>query len=230
MSQCPVCLSDVPDEFGLIECHNCGAQLLVHMDGRVEHSSGDPGASSAPQSMEEFLTEQAVEPENEFMAEEIAEDHGDVAPESVDQPEYVDPSDSAEPTEYKEPTEPAAEPNLDFLNEPAAESYSAPSASGSPDLSDVAHFGNSDQSGTREGVLRYNLRINGIDTSDIRDAFREALTDRKFMWDTDSILRSIRQGQVVIPNITASKAFMLVNRLRSLPVDIEWEQYAVTQN
>ena len=73
------------------------------------------------------------------------------------------------------------------------------------------------------------MRVTGIDTVDVRDAFREALTDRKFVWDTDQIVRSIKNGECTLRDVTATKAHVLISRLRTLPVDIEWEQYAIHQ-
>lgn len=105
---------------------------------------------------------------------------------------------------------------------------SAPSPS-SPDLSDVAAFGNSEISGGRDGTLRYNLIIEGIDTADVREAFREAITDKKFVWDIDQILKSVRNGRVLIPNVAPTKGYILVTRLRGLPLKIRWEQYAIQQ-
>jgi hypothetical protein len=99
----------------------------------------------------------------------------------------------------------------------------------SPDLSDIAAFGNSEMSGGRDGTLRYNLIIEGIDTADVREAFREAITDRKFVWDIDQILRSVRNGKVQIQNVAPTKGYMLVTRLRGLPLKIRWEQYAIQQ-
>ncbi|HMN69341.1 MAG TPA: hypothetical protein PKC28_12440, partial [Bdellovibrionales bacterium] len=113
--------------------------------------------------------------------------------------------------------------------DPAPPPYQSASSLSSPDLSDVARFGNSDISGGRDGTLRYKVTVEGVDTSDVRMAFREALTDRKFVWDIDQILRSMRHGQVTIDNVTPSKAFMLISRLRNLPVRVTWEQYAVHQ-
>ncbi|NJL25828.1 MAG: hypothetical protein HC902_12070 [Calothrix sp. SM1_5_4] len=63
----------------------------------------------------------------------------------------------------------------------------------------------------------------------MREAFREAITDRKFLWDIDQILRSIRNGEVVIANVTAPKAYILVTRLRPLPLEVKWEQYGIAQ-
>lgn len=132
--------------------------------------------------------------------------------------------------------EPAAklDENLDFTfdqsePEPPAAVYNSAPAANSPDLSDVAAFGNSDISGGRDGNLRYNLIIEGIDTTDVRTALREALTDRKFMWDIDQILRSIRNGKVNIPNVAPTKAYILISRLRGMPVRVRWEQYAIQQ-
>lgn len=126
----------------------------------------------------------------------------------------------------------AANADYDFDDpgggEPPPPAYnSAPG--NSPDLSDVARFGNSDLAGSRDGALRYTLFIEGIDTSDVRAAFREAITDRKFVWDIDSILRQVRNGEVTIQNVAPSKAYILITRLRNLPIKVRWEQYAISQ-
>jgi hypothetical protein len=107
--------------------------------------------------------------------------------------------------------------------------YVSAASLNSPDLSDIAAFGNSEMSGGRDGTLRYNLIIEGIDTADVREAFREAITDRKFVWDIDQILRSVRNGKVQIQNVAPTKGYMLVTRLRGLPLKIRWEQYAIQQ-
>src|SRR5262245_42386479 len=48
MGICPVCNARVADDFGLIECENCNAQLIVHVDGRVEYSGGQEASHVAP--------------------------------------------------------------------------------------------------------------------------------------------------------------------------------------
>lgn len=99
----------------------------------------------------------------------------------------------------------------------------------SPDLSDIGRFGNSDASAVGEGSLRYNIHVTGIDTADVRSQFREAVTDKKMMWDTEQILRSIKNGEVKLTGMSAVKAYIIVSRLRGLPVEIRWEQYAISQ-
>lgn len=218
MAQCPVCNADISDDFGLIECPSCSAQLIVHVDGRVEASSGEPESVSPPLESPMIGEELESIPEGEFEPEM--------------EPIAVDAEIAAEPAAEADA---AAEAEYSFdqpadAQDPPPQVYAPPPAtSASPDLSDVQAFGNSDSSGGREGNLRYNLTLEGIDTSDIREAFREALTDRKFMWDTDQILRSIKHGRVRIENVSPIKAYILITRLRSLPIHVHWEQYAVHQ-
>jgi hypothetical protein len=202
MATCPVCSNPVADDFGLLECGSCGAQLIIHVDGRVEYS----GSPETPPPDSEA---QPVEP----IQDEVEPPEFDALPPELGGEVVADMFDGTEP--------PAAED--------AAPMYETNKPANSPDLSDLADFANSSESGGREGPLRYNLFFAGIDTSDVREAFREALTDRKFLWDTEQILRSIRQGEVRIMNVSPGKAHMLISRLRNLPVTITWEQHAITQ-
>lgn len=219
MAECPVCQAPIADDFGLIECDHCGAQLIVHVDGRVEHSQAGAEADDSDQRPYAPPPEHLPEPEPEFPPPEP-----DLIPDS--EPEPL-PEFAPEPLE----PEPSPEPTPEYLPEPEPEPevYQVQPEVDSPDLSDIARFGNSDSASTRDGHLRYTLRISGIDTADIRNSFREAITDRKFMWDTDQILRSIRNGEVSISNVAASKAYILVTRLRAMPIKVSWEQYAIHQ-
>lgn len=251
MAQCPLCLAPVSDDFGLIECAKCNAQLIVHMDGRVEYSGAnvsEPITESEPTrapSAPSFdaigdLGTQAVaaevfefgEPPREFDLESVAQEptvHATSADFSSEEPAFVEPPPLPTLNEVHEPAE-----AYDFTTDSAdaaTEMYSThppPAAtSASPDLSDIASFGNSDATSSGEGSLRYNLFVRGIDTADVREAFREAITDRKMMWDVDQILRTIRNGEVRIGNVSAVKAYIIISRLRNLPVHIRWEQYGI---
>lgn len=92
-------------------------------------------------------------------------------------------------------------------------------------MSDVADFGNSSVSQGREGLLRFNIYIAGIDTSDIRAEVREALDDAKFLWDVDAIIGSVKNGELAIKEITPVKSALLVQKLRTISVEVRWEQY-----
>lgn|GEM_PF-1886070 len=247
------------------ECPGCGAQLIVHMDGRVEYQ----GATEAPPEEEAEKSKQGIgefHPEDVMREIDFDMDEKPVAVDPVEANEAtqmrtlarpsdaIDPSDDLAPPpetfesekeflgaadlsaeEVGAPIEPPPESNefmdMDIGGAPAPEAVynSGGPVSSSPDLGDVASFGNSEQSGGREGPLRYNLFIEGIDTVDVREAFREAITDRKLMWDTDQILRSVRNGRVNIPNVAPTKAYILITRLRGMPVQVRWEQYAISQ-
>ena len=247
MAQCPKCSADIVDDFGLTECSACHAQLIVHIDGRVEFSgAGNDEPTAAPEAIyaedigadESFADEPAEEAvaydepyaEDGFEAAETLSDDAAAEPEDMFAAEEDPYAENPDIGSEDEPAEPVVEyPDFDEPEPapPAAHAYVPPADS--PDLSDIAAFGNSEVSGAREGTLRYNVHVTGIDTVDVRDAFREALTDRKFVWDTDQILRSIRDGECWVKDVTATKAHVLISRLRTLPVEIEWEQYAIHQ-
>ncbi len=95
------------------------------------------------------------------------------------------------------------------------------------DLADIAEYGNSPESQAREGLLRFNICLTNIDTSDVRKSVREVLEDPRFLFDVEAILHSIRDGEVKISDVTPVKAAVLIQRLRGLPVGITWEQYAI---
>lgn len=241
MGNCPNCGAVVNEDFGLAECTKCKAQLIVHMDGRVEVQGEEPPPLAAEAELEpppEVFPPQSDEFENQFAAEaeppaesDLNLELGEEAPLALDQALEEEPIEPPPP-----PSEEVVPEEVPFDgNEPVAHSeepqvYRSPGAAAdSPNLSDLADFANSEESGGREGPLRYTLLIAGIDTADVREAFREALTDRKFMWDIEQILRGIRQGNVRIENVPPGKAYILVNRLRNLPLKIRWEQNAIVQ-
>ncbi len=60
MSKCPICHTPVKDDFGLLECPGCQAQLIVHMDGRVEYKGADSGENlqhEEPESVDQTQTD-----------------------------------------------------------------------------------------------------------------------------------------------------------------------------
>lgn len=194
------------------------------MDGRVEYSGAKvvTGEISAVVPEEEFhfgdagpdIDLEGAPTSQIHLDDDKTEIQGDVNFSSPEEPEAA----------------PVVEPPPLPEEEPATEVYQAPTVQDSSDLSDIARFGNSDASSSRDGSLRYNLVISGIDTADVREAFREAITDRKLVWDIDQILRSMKNGEVKIANVPPPKAYILISRLRNLPVNVRWEQYAISQS
>lgn len=120
-----------------------------------------------------------------------------------------------------------------IFNEPESapsEEFNLPSTLSDSNMSDVAAYGNSDISSAQDGAFRYELCLRGIDTSDIRSMVKEILDDEKFLWDADLLLANIQRGELRLNELTAVKAALLVQRLRSLPIEISWEQHAIINN
>jgi hypothetical protein len=261
MSQCPVCGAEITEDFGIVECSGCQAQLIIHLDGRIEHAGSKSGEVTSEDEAivihQEILPEETPEtfefPQEEEEAAEFMEPirEFDAADFSEEIPEEVsDESSDDDATEYSTesppplPGEPisAVQEDAHDLGDPLdvldSHDESGPSESyddgrkkshpvDSVDLADVAKFANSAESGGRDGSLRYTLFIEGIDTADVREAFKEAITDKKLLWDTENILRNIRKGEVKIENVSSAKAHIVVTRLKLLPVSVSWEQHAI---
>ena len=90
-------------------------------------------------------------------------------------------------------------------------------------------FANSELSAARDGPLLFRIVISGIDSKEMRETIREAMTDPRFAWDVGALLSRIDKGNLTIENVAPVKASVLVNRLKRLPVTIRWEQHAVSQ-
>jgi len=172
------------DDFGLMECQQCGASLFVEFDGQVRLRDASQDSVQAPSTVE---------------------------------------SDGSATFAIPESME-------NFPMDPAPEIYTAPASEDSSDqaLGDLEAYGNTEVSSATEGRLCYDLSIDGIDTSELRAAVKEALTDRLFMWDADQLARNIHGGSLKLEKISPVKASVLVNRLIGLPIRIEWVQHVVS--
>lgn len=205
IAQCPVCQSSVPDDFGLIECTKCGAVLFVEFDGKVTARNNE---------RTEVYAETSPEPE-------------------VDVPEFDNHFEATgfEETVLAPPPPPPIEED-EVFEELMPQSIVAPvppPATGEEHMDDLQQFANSPASQGREGLLQVNLVISGIDTADIRNSVHEALTDKKFLWDADGLIKSIHAGRLHIQDLPSVKAAILISRLKSIPVNVSWEQHAIHQ-
>lgn len=204
MANCPSCQNEIAEDFGLVTCAHCGAQVMLEFDGAaVPNPSAEPPLATAnpldasgdfPSDGDVYQSQDESTYSNDFAASELA-------------PAGLATTKSEAPAEL----EPVVEsPNL-------------------ADMGEIADFGNSEESQGREGFLRYNLFIAGIDTADVRVHIAEALSDARFLWDAEQIMSEVKSGELKIAELTAVKAALLIQRLRSLPITIKWEQYAIHQ-
>lgn len=133
--------------------------------------------------------------------------------------ESVQPIPSMATMEFSEPL-PEPPPQVTITRQPSA----------SADLSDISRFGNSEASLGKDGPYIYDVLIWNIDSKEIRENLREALQDKRFGWDSDRIMSSIKQGAVRISQVNAVKAAVLINRIKNLPLGISWEQSMHTES
>jgi hypothetical protein len=117
--------------------------------------------------------------------------------------------------------------------EPEAASFAFAEASqetASEDLSDIADFGNSQESSGKDGLFIFDVFISGIDTKELRESVRESLDDARFVWDVNEVMGTIDQGALELRQLNPVKATILVNRLKGLPLEIHWKQNSITQS
>lgn len=86
---------------------------------------------------------------------------------------------------------------------------------------EISDFGNAD---TQLSSLNYDLHVSGIDTSETKNLFQEAIEDSKFAWDSVEIMKSIKGGKVVIHRISPVKAYLLAKRIQFLDIEKVWKQ------
>ena len=202
MASCPRCGTALKEDYGMSQCPGCGAFCFIDMDGQAS------------------LQDESTEPPP----------GGAAAPTDFDDPieGLIDTSarDVSPPT-----TASPAEPEHDFgsndLFEPVER---APQAFGpANDPLNLNEFANSEVSSAKDGPLLFRVLISGIDTKEIRESIREVLEDPRFAWDSNEIFSKVSKGHLAINDLSPVKASILITRIKRLPVQIRWEQYAITQ-
>jgi hypothetical protein len=74
------------------------------------------------------------------------------------------------------------------------------------------------------GQLLYEIQIEGIDGSKLRNELYEELKDARWGWVAIELMGAIKMGCLVIKDVSAVKASLLINRLKALPLEIKWKQ------
>lgn len=91
-------------------------------------------------------------------------------------------------------------------------------------VGDIERYGNSNS--TNEGPLLYSITISGIDSQELRERVKDALADRRLLFDVDGLMREIKGGKILLREVSSLKTHVLVNQLFSLPLTFEWGQEA----
>lgn len=93
------------------------------------------------------------------------------------------------------------------------------------DLSEIADYGNSPISQAAEGSLFYSVIIEDIDTAEHRHYLKEELSDPKFMWNVEDLMRTIKNGRLELSHVSAVKAAILLHRLIRSELKLSWSQH-----
>jgi hypothetical protein len=208
MAQCPSCSNNTDDDFGLVTCGACGAQFMVDINGQAlaAEVSAVPTATSEQSYVEPVMP---IEAEAAEVAQEVPQQlFPPQAPEDIVRDETMGTSTSTIVTKPRQ----------------------AARQSTNNDMRDIAQFANSESSLGRDGMLRYNIYISGVDTKDLRYEVKEILTDGKFRWNVDDIMTSIVDGEIRLMEVPAVKSALIIQKLKVLPLEIRWEQFSITQN
>ncbi len=111
----------------------------------------------------------------------------------------------------------------DAMPETQIESLTEPSAFG--DLAQqISDFGNSEVQIT---ALNYTLEINGLDSKEDMKAFQETITDSRFGWDANDVMKKLRNGHIILEKLNPVQAFVLYKRIYFLDFDLKWTQHVL---
>lgn len=215
MVQCPKCSTTIDAEFGMVTCPNCQSVVFIEFDGTAKIADDeqiDRSQKAEQMNLQDGEANELPHPDLSAFDEALSESMFTLDPAIV-----------------------ASENPLSQLSQPESEGspQTRPTMVSSEVLSPndplgVTDYANSEFSQGKDGPLLFNLFIEGLDSKEIRDSLREAMNDSRFSWDSAQLLGQIRNGQLLITNVSPVQASILVNRLKRLPLSISWEQHAIT--
>lgn len=238
--KCPLCQSDLQEDFGLIHCSSCQATLMVDIDGQV-HVKDDVASSHTDEKadgVEEHVVlgekegeiqeevEEALEESEVFLKEEPALTE-DVVMEAEEQEEQEEQGEQEaedwEEEEQQEEMRGATEEEVVGKEVVEAKEQEQDERKEEGDLV-VRGKEEKDSSFETQGPFSMNLFFSGIDTVQKKKDFEEILFDEAFLWDVEKIMSSIQKGQLQMEGLSVVKASILVNRIKHLGIQVRWEQ------
>lgn len=305
MVQCTQCHSELDEDFGLVTCQNCGAQLLIEIDGQVVDASAKEasGAESSESSVQKsavqeltqnmlseledidegsvgsdhntgvFSEDEGVQSDNLYETSEpvTAEAHDDELEDNlqnsyqledgvVDETNDYDEDSKYEGSKHEDsgyeeaeheglhvdqPSSLQAEESLANYQGQSEESqqngsselrghhinlntdWPEPLASEEDQnsLKEIQDYANSEASNLEAGALLYDLRVQGVDTKELRKQIIECLSDSRLGLNTEGFV--IEQGQFILTGLNPVVVSIIVQRLKPLPVFMDWRQNAV---
>ncbi|MCK6598609.1 MAG: hypothetical protein L6Q37_09620 [Bdellovibrionaceae bacterium] len=99
--------------------------------------------------------------------------------------------------------------------------------SSSVSFDEVQDFGNNNKN--YEGVLSFDLKIEGIDLSTQKKILLECIEDSRLGLDLEEVKKRLDSGVVEILDFPAAKTIVLVQRLQGQGFEITWREHVSTQ-
>jgi hypothetical protein len=234
MARCPECQTEQSADFGMTTCSKCSAVFMIGIDGQVEsaeaasydepvhqlddQSDGQLADQSMDEASNEATTLQPYEPQANDFAETfpVTSDDAEVAEANEAEFEGEPAEEAADDVEYSE----------NFLDNLSDSKTAEPPTL---DPLDIQRFDESASSQMEDGEYVYEVVVSGIDSADLKKDVIMALSDKRFALVVSELQREIQKGELIVRNLNPVRAMLIVLRLQSLDVIVEWKQKHFTQ-
>ena len=220
-SHCPKCATETDEDFGLVQCSECGHQFLAGEPAEISEKN-------TASEMENFSKEQPLTSEVDMSLESGVselEDLGDQAP-SIDTNTQDSDSVESEADLSFEPKEQTLELNAHTANEEEAKKEDEPTKDSAVPLSynqmAEAVEGFANQSLLESSSATYDLKITGIDSLELNKALKTILSYSQLELDVNKILSAKKSGYVKVQALSIAKTIFLVHKLQALPLEVSW--------
>lgn len=91
---------------------------------------------------------------------------------------------------------------------------------------DSREFSRSESMPPVGGIVFFRLRIEGIDSASLRREILGVLMDSRLGLVNDEISGTIHDGRLEIQGLNAPKVSIIMNALKHLPIEVNWQMYA----
>lgn len=222
MAQCPECLQEQNVDFGMATCTQCGTVFMVEIDGSV----------SLPAEVGPTVEEEIFEHQDSVAALE-QEEIPDVPMSMEESSPAESPFEAIENHEElsaEEPVDGAMDNDIFSTDAPVAE---APVFDESIDPRDPLGLQKFEESGGTElslGEFLYEVTVSGVDSQDLRKEVQIALADKRFGFSQEDLRQSLMGGVLTLKNLNPVRAMLVVLKLQTMDLQIEWHQKHFTQS
>ena len=221
MPECPYCQHPTDEDFGLVECSQCGKSFMA--DDPVAAEPVDP--SDAADAGDSADAEDSAASGDRFEIDEGAS-AGDAAgagdSEASDGRIQTDALATESQNLHESGDAGEAELSGGRIQTDAGHSVAPVSGPRPPESS--ASPASPDSLDITVSAKALQLVLEGFDTSDKVDVLLDVLSDERMAMDAKAWIKKIKKGRVLIGPVTALQASLLVQSLSHLPVKIDWQE------